>query len=74
MTGEWRKSEGPKLMFEPYPHIVITHVAILFGAGLTKIFENAWPILALIVVGKLILDLRNLKKADPSAPKKSVGN
>ena len=56
-TGEWRRTRPEKLMMEPYRHIFVLHIAIIAGAALVMAFEGAWPLLAIIVLGKLGLDL-----------------
>jgi len=56
-TGEWKRVKPGKLMVEPYRHIFVLHIAIVLGAGLVMAFEGAWPLLALIVLGKLVADL-----------------
>lgn len=53
----WMGMGIQKLMMEPYKHIVVVHVAIILGAGLAMFWNNTWPVLLLIVVGKLVLDL-----------------
>ena len=55
-----------KLMTEPYKHIVVVHIGIIAGAFLTLLFKNAIGVLAIIVIGKLLLDLR-----EAAAPAKS---
>ncbi|MBK1832621.1 DUF6498-containing protein [Roseibacillus ishigakijimensis] len=62
LTGEFKKVEVQKLMMEPYKNVIALHVAIIFGAGLTMAFEGAWPLLALIVLGKLVMDVGQIRK------------
>lgn len=59
-TGEWRKAELVNLMFEPYRRIILLHVAIVLGAALVMAVDDAWPVLALMVLGKLFLDLHRI--------------
>ena len=57
---QWLHQGISELMKEPYKHIVVVHLAILFGAALAMLWSNPWPVLLLIVVGKLVLDLREV--------------
>lgn len=68
VTGEWRKADLVNLMFEPYRRIVILHLAIVLGAVLVMAVDDAWPVLALIVLGKLFFDLRSIWR-EREAPK-----
>lgn len=63
-SGKWKEAQVQKLMFEPYKNIIALHIAIVFGAGLAMAFEGAWPVLALIVVGKLVMDFVSLRKQE----------
>ncbi|MDP0492307.1 MAG: DUF6498-containing protein [Verrucomicrobiota bacterium JB023] len=62
-SGEWKNVEGNRLMLEPYQNVIILHVAIIIGGGLVMWRQDAWPLLGLIVLGKLGLDLRAIFKA-----------
>lgn len=64
LTGRWKEVQGPKLMFEPYKNIIALHVAIVVGAGLAMAYEGAWPVLVLIVIGKLVMDFVALRKQE----------
>lgn len=64
LSGRWKETPLKNLMFEPYGNIVALHIAIVFGAGLVMAFEGAWPILAIIVVGKLVMDIRSLRRQE----------
>ena len=57
---QWREFEVSVLMLEPYKHIVVVHLAVLFGAMLALWSNNAWPVLLLVVLGKMLLDLREI--------------
>ena len=63
-SGRWKEVEVKKLMFEPYKNIIALHIAIVFGAGLATAFKGAWPVLALIVIGKLVMDFVSLRKQE----------
>ncbi len=64
LAGKWKEADLNKLMFEPYKKILLIHIAILVGGALVMFFQEAWPVLALIVVGKLLLDIRELRKEE----------
>ena len=65
-SGKWRTTEASALMVEPYKHIVVVHVALIAGGFLAVSMNNAIPVLVLIVVGKLLLDLRAVRKTAPA--------
>jgi uncharacterized membrane-anchored protein len=56
--GEYRRTAAPMLMAAPYGRIVILHIAIIFGAFATMTLGSPVPLLALLVIGKIILDLK----------------
>lgn len=62
----WLHQPHSVLMQEPYKHIVVVHVAIIFGMFLAMILQNPWPVLGLIVLGKFLLDLRDIWRKVPS--------
>lgn len=70
LSGRWRSGEGmEKLMGEPYKHIVVVHIGILGGAFLSLALGNPMGVLLIIVVGKLLIDLREIRgrgKAEPA--------
>ena len=74
-TGRWKQVRPNQLMGEPYRYIIILHIAIVLGAGLVMRFEGAWPVLALIVLGKLVVDLCQIwrEKKPKSGQKKKKG-
>jgi hypothetical protein len=53
-------------MVEPYKHIVVVHVAILFGAALVLWAGNSMPLLMIMVIGKYLIDLREIRCAGKS--------
>ncbi len=69
--GGRESQEIGRLMGEPYKHIIVIHVAIIASAAIVSHYESALPLLGLIVLGKLVLDLRSIygsrKKADSGA-------
>jgi hypothetical protein len=55
--GEYRHTAVPILMFAPYARIVILHVAILIGGFIAFALGSNFFVLALLIVGKTLLDL-----------------
>lgn len=58
LGGEWRDPEPMKLMVQPYGRIVVLHLTILIGAFLAVSIGETTAMLALLVVLKVIVDLR----------------
>lgn len=56
--GEYRKTVVPELMFAPYPRIMVLHVAILLGAFAILAVGSSVGFVALLVFGKIAIDLR----------------
>jgi hypothetical protein len=56
--GEWRMPDPIQLMVQPYGRIVVLHLTILGGAFLALALGEAAALLALLVVLKVIMDLR----------------
>ena len=44
-------------LFAPYKRIVLLNVALLFGGIPVALLGSPWPLLALLVIGKLIMDV-----------------
>lgn len=57
MGRECRDTTVHARMFAPYPRIVVLHLAILFGAFAIQALGSPVFLLALLVIGKTILDL-----------------
>jgi hypothetical protein len=55
--GEYRRTTPGWLMFEPYSRIVVLHMAILLGGFVSLMFGNNFGLLALLIIGKTMLDL-----------------
>ena len=55
--GERKAIPLQKVMFLPYPRVVVLHVAIIVGAGVTMIFQSPWFFVILLVVLKTALEL-----------------
>jgi hypothetical protein len=58
LGGEYKRASLPALMAQPYGRIVVLHVAILGGAFLMAALRSPVWGLVLLVVLKIILDLR----------------
>jgi hypothetical protein len=71
--GEYRRTVVPALMFQPYARVVVLHVAILFGAFIAVALGSNIGILAILIVGKTLLDLNlhlreRQRNAEPHGP------
>jgi hypothetical protein len=56
--GEYRRSNPMVLMTAPYKRIVILHLTIIFGAGLTMFLGSPFWLLATLIVLKIVMDVR----------------
>ena len=56
--GEYRQVTLNNLMSQPYGRIVVTHVAIILGGFLMQALHSPTPGLLLLVLLKILLDLR----------------
>ena len=56
--GEYQRTAVPVLMMAPYGRIVVLHVAILFGAFATMALGSPVFLLVILIVGKILLDLK----------------
>ena len=57
VRGDERPKDPSKLMGAPYIRIVVMHIAIIFGAGLTIALGTGTAMLVLLVVLKIAVDL-----------------
>ena len=75
-NGDWRcSSRGHGLMFEPYKHIMVVHIAIMAGGFLVMVMkENGLVVLALIIIGKFILDWRTIQKREAEKEEEAVSS
>lgn len=64
--GEYQRTAVPFLMMAPYGRIVVLHVAILFGAFASVMLGSPLLLLVLLIVGKMILDLKLHQRAHRS--------
>ncbi|MCP5521311.1 MAG: hypothetical protein H7A46_07165 [Verrucomicrobiales bacterium] len=56
--GEYRRPGLDTLMVGPYGRIVVLHVALLLGGGVMMLLNSPALGLALLVAGKVVLDLK----------------
>lgn len=56
--GEFRRTAAPILMIAPYGRIIVLHIAILLGALVVMVLGSPVFLLAILIVGKIILDLK----------------
>lgn len=67
LKGEYATAQPKELMNKPYARIVVMHIAIITGGFLTMTIGSPVGLLIVLVIGKIILDvkmhLREHKKA-----------
>ncbi len=67
LKGEYATARPGELMGKPYARVVVLHIAILAGGFLTMVIGSPVALLFVLVIGKIILDikmhLREHKKA-----------
>lgn len=56
--GEYLGREIAAQMGQPYKRIIIMHITIIFGGFLAMMFESALPALLLLILMKIMADLR----------------
>ncbi|BDS05560.1 hypothetical protein NT6N_06000 [Oceaniferula spumae] len=61
MSENRKTATAHAMMFTPYGHIVVVHIAILAGAAISMAQDSPFILLFLIVVGKMILEIVTLK-------------
>ena len=71
--GENLATTVPEQMGAPYPRIIVLHLAILFGAFAVQALGSPVALLALLIIGKTLLDLKlhrlaHKRKADVENP------
>src|SRR3989344_3910561 len=55
---EYMFKTAPEQMFEPYPRLVVMHMAIVFGAWLGILIGSPTGVLVVLIVTKIGLDIR----------------
>jgi uncharacterized membrane protein YjjP (DUF1212 family) len=58
LGGEIRRQKMQELMRQPYKRIALLHVAILAGAVPVMILGSPVPLLIILVMAKIVLDIR----------------
>ena len=56
--GERGRARLEELMSEPYSRIIFMHLVIIFGGGLALVLGEATPALLLVILVKIIVDVR----------------
>jgi hypothetical protein len=57
-TGEYREADVQEQMSRPYGRVVVLHLTIILGGFLVMILQSPLGVLAVLVVGKTILDAK----------------
>ena len=57
-NGEFRRTSPPELMMSPYKRILVMHLTILGGAGLTLFLGSPLYLLMILVALKILMDIR----------------
>jgi hypothetical protein len=72
LKGEYVTARPSELMNKPYSRVVVLHIAIIAGGFFVMALGSPLPLLIVIVIGKIILDikmhLREHKKAKAASP------
>jgi hypothetical protein len=58
-SGEFRRTNPMILMMSPYKRIVVLHLTIIFGAGLTLFLGSPFWLLAMLIGLKIMMDVRS---------------
>lgn len=58
LGGEYKNSNPKKQMASPYARVIVMHITIIFGGWITMGFKNPMGALSLLVIGKIILDIK----------------
>jgi hypothetical protein len=58
MGGEFRTRTIQRLMMAPYGRIMLLHTVLLCGALPVMLLGSPWPLVALLVAGKTIMDVK----------------
>lgn len=54
---EYKKTDIGRQMFTPYARIVLIHLTILFGGGISLVFQTPVFALVILIVLKTLLDI-----------------
>ncbi len=58
LGGEYKDSNPARQMISPYSRVIVMHLTIIFGGWIVMGFENTIGALALLVIGKIIMDVK----------------
>lgn len=76
--GEYRRTDVPTLMLQPYARVVVLHLAILFGGWVVVLLGSNAGVLVILIVGKTVIDLTlhlaERRRNEGSKPARSAGN
>ncbi|WP_439597632.1 DUF6498-containing protein [Falsiroseomonas sp.] len=67
-AGEWRQVAPKALMTQPYGRVMLLHLVIMLGGAIALALQDATPTLALLVVAKIVMDLRAHWREHRAAP------
>lgn len=71
--GEYRRTAAPIQMFAPYGRVVVLHVAILLGAFAAQALGSPLPLLAILIGGKIAVDLALHRRSHRPRPDGGAG-
>ncbi len=57
-SGEFRRTNPMSLMMAPYNRIIVLHLTIIAGGGLTMVMGSPVWLLALLIGLKILMDVR----------------
>lgn len=61
MSGEEKLRNASQLMFAPYKRIILTQLVVIVGGALTLMFEQPMALLVVLVLVKVVFDLKQHK-------------
>jgi len=63
---EYRGRTMQKQMTEPYSRIIFMHMVLIFGGGLAMILQDPVPVLIIVIIVKIVVDLKShIKERNP---------
>jgi len=66
--GEYLGKKMKQQMAEPYRRIVFMHMVIIFGGGLTLFLGEPTPVLMIVILLKILIDVRaHMKQHEPAS-------
>jgi hypothetical protein len=67
LAGEYKTAKPKDLMNQPYARVVVLHIALLAGGILAMAVGSPVPLLFVLIVGKIILDIKMHLREHPKA-------